>query len=112
LASDNISEVICIVRKPLKISHEKLKVIVHDDFLNYQSINETFQHIDIAYFCIGVYTGALPDAQFKEITVDYTKAFADTLKNESPKATFCFLSGQGADLKLLLQNIKAWLKTI
>lgn len=99
LTSNNVSEVICIVRKPLKISHEKLKAIVHDDFLNYHSISNDFKHIDVAYFCIGAYTGALPDAQFKEITVDYTKAFADTLANKSPQATFCFLSGQGADLQ-------------
>ena len=31
--------------------------------------------------------------------MDYTKAFAETLKRLSPKVVFCFLSGSGADSK-------------
>ena len=39
----------------------------------------------------------MPDALFREITVDYTVAFAESLHRASPQAAFCFLSGQGAD---------------
>jgi hypothetical protein len=45
-----------------------------------------------------VYTGAVPDAMFKEITVDYTKAFASILWQQSPHASLSFLSGACADL--------------
>ena len=48
-------------------------------------------------FCLGVYTGAVPDAEFRKITVDYTIEFARVLRTSSPDAAFSFLSGSGAD---------------
>lgn len=98
LNSDEISEVIVIVRNDLKSDHPKLTTIKHSDFTNYSSLQTAFQQIDAAWFCLGVYTGAVPDAMFKEITVDYAKAFATMLWQETPKSSLSFLSGAGADL--------------
>lgn len=98
LESDSISEIVSLVRKPLGISHHKLKEIILQNFTNYSDIQEQLKDFDAAYFCIGVYTGSVPDDQFKMITVDYAKAFIDVIKEQSPNANFCFLSGAGADL--------------
>ncbi|MEO1029752.1 MAG: NAD(P)H-binding protein [Bacteroidota bacterium] len=97
LSDNDIETVVSVVRRASHIKHRKLTEIEHNDFLNYEAIKNVFKGIDIAYFCIGAYTGAVPDAKFKEITVDYTKAFVNALKSESPQARFCFLSGAGAD---------------
>ena len=97
LASGEITQVISLVRTAGTVRHPKLKEIIHRDFSNYNGLESEFTGIDIAYFCLGVYTGSVPDALFKEITVDYTHAFAEQLKVHSPGATFCFLSGAGAD---------------
>lgn len=48
-------------------------------------------------FCLGAYTGAVPDAELRTITVHYTIEFARVLRNSSPNAAFAFLSGSGAD---------------
>lgn len=98
LHSSEIGHVTSIVRKHSGRQHPKLTEVVHKDFLDYTAIQEHFKNQDIAYFCIGVYTGQFPDSEFKTITVDYTKVFADALHQSSPNATFCFLSGDGADL--------------
>ena len=97
LKDPQIGKVISFVRRPSGINHAQLLEIIIQDFNNYSGIEDHFKDIDIAYFCLGVYTGSVPDEKFKEITVDYTKAFADILKAQSPNSTFCFLSGQGAD---------------
>ena len=97
LDSDQISEVILIIRKNSGLNHPKLRKIIHRDFTDFSPIVSVFQNIDTAFFCVGVYTGSVPDVEFKKITVDYAKAFADALKSQSPGATLCFLSGQGAD---------------
>ena len=97
LHSDEVSEVVTLVRRKSGTEHPKLKEIIHSDFTDYTSIGPLFQGIDVAYYCIGAYTGAVPDAEFRKITVDYTVRFADALKIGSPGATFCFLSGDGAD---------------
>ncbi len=99
LNSADISHVTTIVRKATGMQHPKLKELVHSDFMDYYAVRDHFSNVDVAYFCIGVYTGQFPDAEFRKITVDYTKVFADALKDGSPGATFCFLSGDGADQK-------------
>lgn len=97
LNSNEITEVVSFSRKPSGLKNEKLKEVIHADFTDYTGLEEHFKKVDIAYFCIGVYTGAVPRNEFKIITIDYTKAFADALKENSSEATFCFLSGAGAD---------------
>lgn len=98
LESDEIQNVTSFVRRATGVIHTKLHEIVCDDYLNYEGLDAHFSDQDIAFFCLGVYTGQVPDALFKEITVDYAKGFADRLKNQSPEAGVCFLSGAGADL--------------
>ena len=91
------TEIVSISRKSTGITHPKLVEVIRDNFLDYNDIGDHFKSVDTAYYCLGVYTGAVPDATFKKITLDYTNAFADVLKDYSPKATFCLLSGAGAD---------------
>ncbi len=97
LKSEDIESVISIGRKSVGFTHPKLTEIIHSDFLDFKDIENAFENIDVAIYCLGVYTGAVDRATFKTINVDFTKAFADTLKKKSPHSTFCFLSGQGAD---------------
>lgn len=97
LEDPEVSSVCSVVRRPGTLQHPKLKEIIPDDFLNYESFKEEFRNIDTAYFCLGVYTGTMSDEEFRTITVDYTLAFANALEKGSPEATFVFLSGNGAD---------------
>ncbi len=97
LSSNKIDKVITIVRKPSKLQHPKLSEVIIEDFEDYSNHIETFQGIDSAYFCLGVYTGQVPDEVFKKITVTYAVSFAEKLAKESPGAKLCLLSGAGAD---------------
>ena len=97
LSSAEINQVISLVRKKTNNNHPKLKEVVITNFEDYTTQTNLFQNIDAAYFCIGVYTGQVPDDVFKKITVDYAVAFAESLKTNSPQATLCLLSGAGAD---------------
>ena len=96
LASEQISSVTSLARRPSGLGHPKLKEVVHTDFSDLDPVKEHFADKDIAYFCIGVYTGVAKDL-FEEVTLNQPKAFTDALKEESPKASLCFLSGAGAD---------------
>lgn len=98
IESISIKEIITLVRKPtLTAQNKKVNEVVVSDFDNYVNNTSIFKNIDIAFFCIGVYTGKVDDKQFKKITVDYAVAFCEKLEQESPKATVCLLSGAGAD---------------
>ncbi|MCV6607984.1 MAG: NAD(P)H-binding protein [Campylobacterales bacterium] len=97
LENEEFEKVVSISRRPSGCKNEKLEEIIHDDYLDYSEIEDCFKDIDVGYFCIGVYTGAVKREEFRKITVDFTKVFADILKKNSPDASFIFLSGQGAD---------------
>jgi len=86
-----------IGRRKLGISHPKLKEVLHPDFADCSALAEALSGQDAAVFSLGAYTGAVPDAELRTITVDYAVEFARVLRNGSPDAAFSFLSGSGAD---------------
>jgi len=92
-----VSHVTAIGRRKLGIAHPKLEEVVHPDFADGSALAEPLSRQDAAVYCIGAYTGAVPDAVLRKITVDYTIEFARVLRGSSPDAAFSFLSGGGAD---------------
>jgi uncharacterized protein YbjT (DUF2867 family) len=97
LENPAVGRVTSIGRRNLGISHPKLREVLHPDFADCSSLAGVLSDQDAAVFCLGAYTGALPDAEFRKITVDYTVEFARVLRGSSPSAAFSFLSGNGAD---------------
>jgi len=86
-----------IGRRKLGISHPKLKEVLHPDFGDCSALAEALAGQDAALFCLGAYTGAVPDAELRRITVDCTIEFARVFRSSSPEGAFAFLSGSGAD---------------
>jgi uncharacterized protein YbjT (DUF2867 family) len=97
LDDPDVSMVTVVGRRSTGVKHAKMREVHHEDFMDYSSIAETPKNQDVALYCLGAYTGAVPDDLFRQITVDYTLEFARSLHRASPQAEFCFLSGQGAD---------------
>ena len=92
-----IGLVAAIGRKSLGISHPKLREVLHQDFADCSALADALAGQDAAVFCLGAYTGAVPDAQLRKVTVDYTIEFSRVFRAASPAAVFSFLSGSGAD---------------
>ncbi len=99
LERNDVSKITAILRHPTGLKHPKLVEVIHQDFMNFSSVNQYFSNQQICFYCIGVYTGKVPRDEFRKITIDYTLAFAEELKKYSDGISFCFLSGQGADSK-------------
>jgi len=97
LENPAVAGVTAVVRRKLGISHPKLKEVLHQDFADCSALAETLSGLDAVVFCLGTYTGSVPDAELRTITVDYTIEFARVLRLSSPDAAFSFLSGNGAD---------------
>ena len=95
--SEDVVEVKSLVRKSSNIKHEKYTEIVINNFLSYQDHLEILSEIDIVFYCLGAYTGALPSDEFRKVNVDYPLTLAKAVHSKSPNAIFCLLSGQGAD---------------
>jgi uncharacterized protein YbjT (DUF2867 family) len=97
LDSDAVSTVTVMGRRSVGLAHAKLREVIHSDFADYHEVAGAFGEQDVALFCLGAYTGTVPDAELRKITVDYAVAFGETLLARSPRTALCFLSGAGAD---------------
>src|SRR6202040_872546 len=67
-----VGAVTAIGRKKVGISHPKLKEVLHQDFADCEGLADTLSSQDAAIFCLGTYTGAVPEIELRKVTVDYT----------------------------------------
>jgi nucleoside-diphosphate-sugar epimerase len=95
--SKEIETIFILSRKPSTDHHKKLKEIIVNDFLNYDKIIPMIKNIDVVFFCVGVYTGAVDRDTFRTITIDYPVELAKAVYTYSPASKFILLSGAGAD---------------
>jgi uncharacterized protein YbjT (DUF2867 family) len=97
LSLATVERVTSISRRKTGVSHPKLDEVLHQDFRDCSELAQTLAGQDAAIFCLGTYTGTVPDAEMRTITVDYTVEFARVFRSRNPDASFSFLSGSGAD---------------
>jgi uncharacterized protein YbjT (DUF2867 family) len=110
LASPHVTEVRAIVRRPLEVAHEKLRVFIHRDFLDYGAVAEAFAGVDACLWCLGISVRQVSgEAEYRTITHDYALAAARMLQRQSPPAVFHFISGQGTGLgsRMMWARVKA-----
>ena len=97
LESNNIEHVVSLVRKSSGEKHSKKTEVEIDNFEDYSHQANLFKNIDVAFFCVGVYSGNVSDTDFRKVTFNYAIAFAEAVEKNSPSANLCLLSGMGAD---------------
>ncbi len=110
LSTPRVEEVRVITRRPLKVTHDKLRVFVHEDFVDYGAIAEAFVGLDACLFCLGISaTQVSGEAEYRKITYDFALAAAKALQLQSPTAAFHFISGQGTrlDSRMMWARVKA-----
>ena len=92
-----ISEVLSLGRKPLEMSHPKLKELIHKDFSEFESVSELLKGYDACYHCMGVSAAGMNAEQYTKMTHGYSMALANVLYQLNPQMTFIYVSGQGTD---------------
>jgi uncharacterized protein YbjT (DUF2867 family) len=97
ILDDSITAIYALARKPLNISHPKLKPIIHTDFLNYKGLENYFAECNACIWCLGISQLQATKEQLAITTVDYTIAAAKAMLAANPTISFIFLSGNGAD---------------
>jgi len=75
----------------------KLREIVHRDLANYGPIESSLAGFDACFFCLGVSSGGMAEADYERLTYGITIAAAETLSRLNPHMTFIYVSGAGTD---------------
>jgi len=97
MESKEINKIYLLSRNPTQHKNQKVQEIVINNFLDYNILSSISDQIDVVFFCIGVYTGAVEKSLFKKITVDYPTALGKEIISHWPSSKFILLSGAGAD---------------
>ncbi len=97
LDSPDITGVLTISRSSVGISHPKLKEILLTDFMDIGTHKEQLKGYDACFFCMGISSVGMNEADYTRITFDIVRAFADTLYACNPDMVFSYVSGAGTD---------------
>jgi uncharacterized protein YbjT (DUF2867 family) len=92
-----ITSILSLVRTPTGIVNPKLEELVHSDFFDYSGIAERLRGVDACFFCLGISSTGMKEAEYHRWTYELTAAAADVLASLNPGMTFCFVSGTGTD---------------
>lgn len=97
LQHPDVESVLVINRRVCKVTHPKLKEIIHSDFSDFGNIENQLKGYNAAFFCMGVSSVGMKEEKFNHLTYDLTMALARPLSELNPEMTVCYVSGAGTD---------------
>ena len=110
LQTPDVAEVRVLARRQLGAAHGKLKVFLHDDYLDYAKVRHAFVGVDACLYALGISVRQVSgEPEYRRITHDFAMAAAAELKSGSPDAVLHFVSGQGTSLdsRFMWARVKA-----
>src|SRR5450631_1621618 len=74
LLDPGVEDVLSIGRGATAREHRKLRELVHDDFLDFSTIEAHLSGFDACFFCLGVSSAGMSEENYTRITYGFTLA--------------------------------------
>ena len=97
LLDRDVTEVMCVGRRPSGQTHPKLRELVVPDPGQLASVEAELSGFDACFFCLGVSSVGMSEADYRRVTYDLTLGAARTLARLNPQMTFVYVTGAGTD---------------
>jgi len=97
LRAEDVARVVTVGRTATSIRHPRLQEIQRSDLLDYRPLEAELTGFDACFFCLGVSSVGMTQADYTRLTYDLTLAAAQTLSRLNPQMTFVYVSGAGTD---------------
>jgi uncharacterized protein YbjT (DUF2867 family) len=97
LQDAGVERVLAIGRSAAGQRHDKLRELLVKDFADFSAIERDLSGYDACFFCLGITSAGMSEADYRRVTYDIALAAARTLVKVKPGMTFIFVSGAGAD---------------
>ena len=97
LLDADVERVFSVVRAPTGQRDPKLRELIHKDFFDFSAIERELAGFDACFFCLGVSSAGMKEADYRRVTYDITLAAARLLVKLNPPMTFVYVSGLGSD---------------
>jgi len=97
LLDGDVDAVLSVGRSTTGQTHAKLREITHADFTDLTSIAGELTGYDACFFCLGVSSAGMKEAEYRHVTYDFALAAAQVLAQHNAAMTFVYVSGAGTD---------------
>ncbi|MFJ8959510.1 epimerase [Lentzea sp. NPDC102401] len=87
-----VDSVVTVGRSPSAVADPKLRHVVHADFGDLSPIAADLADADACFYCMGVTSAGLSEAEYTPVTHDYAVEAARVVGG-----TYVYVSGEGAD---------------
>ena len=100
LRDDGVERVLAIGRSPTGLAHPKLRE------LDFSAADDELRGYDACFFCLGVSSAGMSEADYTRVTYDLTMTWAERLARLNPAMAFLYLSGAGTGGKAMWARVK------
>jgi hypothetical protein len=97
LQHNEVEEVLVVGRRTCGVTHLKLEEILIPDFFDLSAIENKLAGYNACFFCLGVSSIGMKEAEFYKLTYLLTMNFATVLAKQNSGMIFCYISGAGTD---------------
>ncbi len=97
LQSGAVEKVLSVSRKPTNHTHPKLEQLLVPDFQKLSDFEGKLTGYDACFYCAGVSSVGMNEADYTVVAYDTPVAFATTLARLNPNMVFTHVTGSGTD---------------
>ena len=97
LLDPDVTAVLSVGRARTRQTDSKLREIIHANLLDFSELESVLSGFDACFFCLGVASAGMAEADYRRVTFGIAVAAATTLVRLNPGMTFVYVSGAGAD---------------
>ena len=97
LEDSAVEQVLMVNRRPYPMQHPKLKELLVPNFLELDATADQLAGYDACFYCAGISSVGLSEADYTRITYDTTLHFAQVLAIIQPDMVFIYVSGANTD---------------
>ena len=97
LENEAVEKVLSVSRKPTNHAHPKLDQLLVPDFRNLKDAEAKLTGYDACFYCAGVSSVGMTEADYTLVAYDTPVAFATTLARLNPNMVFTYVTGARTD---------------
>ena len=106
LLDDGVEGVLAVGRSSAGQTHPKLRELIRKDLFDFGAAGADLQGYDACFFCLGVSSAGMSEADYTRLTFDLTLGWAQVLARIDPAMTFVYVSGAGTGGKAMWAQVK------
>src|SRR5258708_26756427 len=107
LRDDDVDTVLSVGRRSIGRVHSKLRELVRKDMFDFNVAGVDLQGYDACFFCLGVSSAGMSEADYTRSTFDLTLGWARALAAINPPLTFIYVSAPLTAPKALSAHVRA-----